>query len=236
VSAESLEERVAKLELEVIRAKAFGDIISLMSRMQYLHTSGKNHLIHKEIFAKKAQDIRLHFGEMGWWEGHEAVEIQGQPMEGMPDTGENPRTGAMAQHLMMQPCIEVAADGKTAQATFWAAGLMAGKDRKTGEASCSWEWNRYGEDYIYEDGQWKLWRHHVYPLFRIGQDQTWADAFKKNQNDPGGFEMKMNEKLKKYWHPATPADRFYDPHEVLPDIPVPEPYETWDEKQSYSYI
>lgn len=226
------DKKVAVLEREVERAKAYAEIMALMGRMQYYHSIGKNYLIGEKIFAQQTPGVRLYFGENGSWEGIEAIKMVDRSGGGPPLDGEDARKGRMSMHLMLQPVIEVAGDGKTARATFWAAGLMAGKDRKTGEPSCGWEWNRYAEDFVKEDGKWKLWHHHVFPLFRIGWDQTWADAFKKNQNEITGGGMKFPEKLKKYYHPATPKDRFYDPNEVLPEIPPPDPYETWDDSMT----
>jgi hypothetical protein len=242
VSAESMEQRVKKLEekfekkvasleREVERAKAVAEIQNLMNRMQYYHSIGKNSEMADKIFARKAPDVRLYFGENGYWEGLEAVRMVGNMGGGPPPKGENPNKGRMAMHLMLQPIIEVAKDGKTAQATFWAAGIMAGRDRKSGEPSASWEWNRYGDDFIKEDGEWRLWHHHVFPLFRIGYDEKWADQFKKKEGDMP--VMKFPDELKPYYHPPTPRDVFYSPDELLPEIPPPQPYETWDPSQAY---
>jgi hypothetical protein len=231
----AMEKKVAVLEREVGRAQAVGQIQNLINRMQYYHSINKDKLIYEKIFAHKAPDIRLHFGEQGYWEG-EGVKMVSTMEMGPSPAGEDARKGQMIMHLMLQPVIEIAGDGKTAQATFWAAGIMAMRDRKTGGAGCSWEWNRYGDDFIKEDGEWKLWHHHVYPLFRIGYDDKWADQFKPKAGMPEGAGMKFPAELDKYHHPPTKADVFYSPDEVLPEIPPPEPYETWNDKQSYSYV
>jgi hypothetical protein len=227
---EKFDKKVASMEKEIERAKAVAEIQNLINRMQYFHSMGRNDLITEKIFAQKTPGVKLYFGENGSWEGIEAVRMVGNMGGGPLPTSENPRKGSMAMHIMLQPIIEIAGDGKTAQATFWAAGIMAGKDRKTGEPSASWEWNRYGDDFIKEDGKWKLWHHHVFPLFQIGYDEKWADQFKKKEGMPA---MKFPDELKRYYHPPTPKDVFYNPNEVLPDIAPPEPYETWDSKQAY---
>jgi hypothetical protein len=216
--------KVASLEHELERARAVNEILNLMHRLQYLHGSNRNSEI-VNLFAQGVPDVRLHFGEQGYWEGLEGIRKIGEMMLG----DETSRAGRMGMHIMLQPVIEVAADGQTAQAVFWAMGILAGKDRKTGEPSATWEWNRYGDDFIKEDGQWKLWHHHVFPLFRLGYDNKWADQFKKEDMPP----MQFPEDTKPYYHPPTPKDVFYSPDEELPDIPPPQPYETFDPKQAY---
>lgn len=222
-----VEEKLASVEHENGRLRAYIDIRNLISRMQYLHGAGRDAEI-TPLFAKRA-DTRLYFGEMGYWQGADApVKAAGTMPAGMS------RKGRMGMHLMLQPLIIVSGDGQTAQAVFWAAGLMAGKDPKTGEPRASWEWNRYGDDFIKEAGEWKLWHHHVFPLFQIGYDQNWPDQFKKKafampEPAPGQPAMQMS----KPDHPPTPKDVFYSPDEELPDIPLPQPYQTFDPKQMY---
>ena len=103
------------------------------------------------------------------------------------------------------------------------------RDRETGEPTARWEWNRYGDDFIKEDGQWKLRHHHVFPLFMIGHDEKWADQFKRGEMPP----MQFPEGAKPYYHPPTPDDVGYDPDSELPYLRPPEPFETWDPKQAY---
>jgi len=233
----ALEAELAKVKHETERAQAYGEIRNLISRLQYLHGTGRDPEI-TNLFAKRP-DTRLYFGEMGYWEGADAP-IKGAggkepPPPGIPSVSQS-RPGGMSMHIMLQPLIVVAGDGQTAQAVFWAAGIMAGKDRKTGEPNCSWEWNRYGDDFIKEDGEWKVWHHHVFPLFQIGYDDKWADQFKKRGMPPAmppPEEGQPMMQMPKPDHPATDKDKFYDPDEVLPDIPLPQPYQTFDPKQAY---
>jgi hypothetical protein len=217
------DKKVASLEHELERAKAVAEIQNLINRLQYLHGAGRDHELIDKVWAK-APDLRLHFGNTGYWEGWEAVKIVGDMGK---DRKEAPPGAGM--HIMLQPVIEVAKDGKTAQAVFWAMGIMPGKDRKTGEPSCSWEWNRYGDDFIKEDGKWKLWHHHVFDLFFIGYDEKWADQFKR----PEMTGMHFPEEAQKYHHPPLPDDAPYDPNRPLAFLRPPEPYETWDPKQTY---
>lgn len=216
----TLEQRVQKLEHELERTKAVNEIIKLLSKMQYFHMVNNNDGINN-LFAKRA-DTRLYFGELGSWQGADAPAKGSKMFDGMSTVG------MMAIHLMMNPCIEVAGDGKTARGIFVAAGMVANKNRQTGKPSAMWEWNRYGIDFIKEDGKWKLWHHHVFPLFQMGWNENWAEHFEKKK-EGGGPPISVKTDF-----PGTPADVFYSPDTELQVVPAPpEPYETFDPKNMY---
>jgi ketosteroid isomerase-like protein len=228
MAQESLEKRVERLEAEnkklrheMERSQAVTEIMNLISRMQAYHTANRNELM-PSLYAKKAPDVRLYWGELGSWEGPDGPAKAGKTFEHMGPGG---NAGMMAIHLMGNPMIEVAGDGKTARGIWVAAGMVANK--RGGQPTAMWEWNRYGIDFIKEDGQWKLWHHHVYPLFQVGWDQKWAEQFPRK-----AVGIKFTEETKPN-HPATPLDVFYSPDEELPYIPVPEPYETFDPANMY---
>jgi len=216
---DKLEEENKKLKLEIERTQAINEIRNIMGTLQAWHTVGMDEKIGS-LFAKRA-DSKVYFGELGSFEGVDCSDRAGASLVGMP------KKGYMALHLMVNPVIQIAEDGQTAQATFVAAGVVAMKDRENGKPTASWEWNRYGDDYIKEDGQWKLWHHHVYPLFRIGWDDKWSEFFSKKDEGP-----KMELPFKPD-HPATPLDVFYSPDDQLPLIPLPQPYQTFKKEQMY---
>jgi hypothetical protein len=89
-----------------------------------------------------------------------------------------------------------------------------------------WEWNRYGDDFIKEDGKWWLWHHHVFDLFHCGWDDKWADQFAPREGP--GMEVPI-----KPDYPPTALDVAYSPDATLPLIPIPQPYQTFDPKQMY---
>jgi len=221
MAAMTIEERVKKLEHELERTKAVNEIIKLLSSMQYYHMINNNDAVNN-FFAKRA-DTKLYFGELGSWVGADAPARASKMFDGMPTIG------MMAIHMMVNPCIEVAGDGKTARGIFVAAGMVAMKDPKTGKPNAMWEWNRYGIDFIKEGGKWKLWHHHVFPLFQMGWNETWAEHFDKKKDAGAGVKISIKTDL-----PGTPADRFYSPDTETEPIPAPpEPYETFDPQNMY---
>jgi len=94
--------------------------------------------------------------------------------------------GAGSEHTMHTqetPVIEVAGDGKTAKGIWYSIGMSArgvvADDGKTSVVT-SWMWERYGVDFIKENGAWKIW--HLMNLM----DQAPVEAGAKSQGGPGG--------------------------------------------------
>jgi len=224
----SLEDRVTALEKEnktlkheLERTEAVHQILNLVHRVQWYHTANLDYKISTELMAKKAPDVRVYFGRWGYWEGPEEVVKSGKIY---PPHNK----GHMPIHLMNNPIIEVAGDGKTAKGVFFACGIVARKDTKTKKPVAWWEWNRYGIDFIKEDGQWKLYHHHIFDLFHAGWDVKWEDNFIKTTVE----DYKVPDELKPPY-PPTPLDVGYSPDDELPYIPEPKPYETFDSKTMY---
>jgi hypothetical protein len=63
-------------------------------------------------------------------------------------------------HTQETPVIEVAGDGKTAKGIWYSIGLaVRGSVDENGNTSVGtgWMWEKYGVDFIKEDGGWKIW-------------------------------------------------------------------------------
>lgn len=222
----NLEERLNKLEEanqtlqhELERTQAVNEIQKVIHTLQWLHTSNKTREVQK-LFAKKSPDVRIYFGNLGFWEGPDEIFKPGKSFREY-----NP--GYIALHFMANPIIEVAGDGQTAKGVWIASGMYAKNDERTGEPTAEMEYNRYGIDFIKEDGQWKILHHHVFDLFGLGWDEKWADQFKEAR---GG--MPIPEEMKPS-HPPTPLDEPFKTDAELPYIPYPEPYETFDPNNIY---
>jgi len=227
MASENLEERVKKLEHELERLRAVNEIHNIVGKIQAYHTAGVADKLGGILVAQRP-DTRLYTGDSGFFEGPDAFER----VEAV-----QPKGGPLGLHGMVNPIIEVAEDGQTAQAIFIGIGIAAMKD-KTGTPRCMWEWTRYGSDFVKENGQWKLWHHHVYPLFRVDWDEKWADQFDVNGKGlehlgrhgimEDGEPMDLNPDF-----PPTPLDVSYNPDVTVPLIPIPKPYKTWKDTTMY---
>ena len=81
-----------------------------------------------------------------------------------------PSKGTLAYHMLTTPIIEVAGDGKTAKAIYMSFGNVAGPGMNGGPAQAQWTEEKYGMDFIKEDGHWKIWhlRTFVEYYFNVG--------------------------------------------------------------------
>jgi hypothetical protein len=226
VTTKNLEERVKALEEandrlqhDVERIRAVNEILNLVHRLQWFHSNNRGSET-AQLFATQP-DSRVYFGTQGYWQGSDAAQKATQANMELMGTKVS-KVGMIAFHLMANPIIEVAGDGKTAKGVWVASGMIAMKDHMTGKPIASWEWNRYGIDFIKEDGKWKLWHHHVFDLFRVGWDDKWEQQFSSKEV----LNMKTD-------FPPTPLDDAYSPDTELPYIPPPEPYETFDPNLVY---
>lgn len=217
---DSLEETNKKQQHEIERLQAIKELHNLKAKQQWLHMANRNNEI-PELFANKTPGVRVSFGSLGSYEGPDSIK---RAYSIIPSGG----TGELALHAVTNAYIEVAADGKTAKGIWLGSGFVANVDKKTGEPKCMWEYNKYGVDFIKEDGQWKLWHFHIYDLVRPGWDEPWAEQFEGE-----GPAMPIPDKLKPD-KPLVDECPAYTPTGKSRYIPVPpEPYKTFDEKTAY---
>lgn len=217
MTPKSLEERIQRLE-------DVNEIKNIMGRYCYYHMAGEDELKYA-LFANKA-DTRVYFGEQGYWEGSDAPQRAWGGFAKSIGTDRNqPRVGSMALHAPIASVVEVAGDGKTAKGVWVGWGFLAMKNRETGEPEASWELDKYGIDFIKEDGQWKIWHHHIYSLLhQCGWDEKWAEQFSKPEPFFPGLKTDG---------PAVDNNP-YRPDTVQRLVPKPpDPYETFDPKDMY---
>jgi hypothetical protein len=144
------------------------DIQNLMSRRAFYHSVGQNENELK-LWAQKSP-VRWAQNQ-GCWVGMAAIrdyyETTNYAMQraGLAnkakanpkianDFGKNRFIGESIFHLLTTPIIEIARDGKTAKGMWYTPGVILTGDGNKSEAMDIWE--RYGVDFIREDGQWRF--------------------------------------------------------------------------------
>ena len=214
-----LEETNKVLNHKVERLEAINEIQNLMSKLEYLAMTNRG-IEGADLFAKKTPGVRVSFAEVGTWEGPDAA----RKSSSIFPSGDIP--GLLNVHAVTNPYIEVAGDGKTAKAVWLGTGFVAGVNKK-GEPKCRREYDRYGIDFVKEDGRWKIWHFHLYGMLRADWDEPWAKQFAKERRAPILPEEIRPDKppIDDYpYHPTTSIQ--YKPA-------LPEPYETFDDKTAY---
>lgn len=147
--------------------------------------------------------------------------------------------GIFLWHPINSPVIEVAGDRKTAKGVWQTTGLVGAY--KGGKAEGAWLWEKYGVDFVNEDGKWKIWHMHVYTDVAIpvggrmdaaGVDNSGeAEEALENEQD-----MRAGRAIQWVSHADVPKRNYYEwsPQTVPHMIPKPpEPYRTFSETTSY---
>jgi hypothetical protein len=137
------------------------DCQNLMSLHSWYHSAFMNDQEVNDIWAQKAKDV-VWAQNSGFWLGLDRVkESYGAPMKDKSVTA-----GHFQMHTVTTGVVVVAQDRQTAKGIFYTPGMVGSSD------SGQWMWERYGVDFIREDGVWKIWHLHVYSDFaaQMGKD------------------------------------------------------------------
>lgn len=93
-------------------------------------------------------------------------------------------------HAIGTPIVEVGEDLKTARALYYSTGMLYRRISSNGQQMAVWMMERYGEDYVREDGFWKILHECVLNDAGGAQDVTnfGIDCYNKFKNPmgPGG--------------------------------------------------
>lgn len=178
-------------------------IQNLMSRRAYYHSIGQNER-ELALWAKK-HPIRWAQNQ-GCWIGMASLKayyddtnraMQKNDLERLSranpairNVPENRGIGTTVLHTLTTPIIEIARDGQTAKGVWYTPGaILTTQDGKT--PTGLWIWERYGVDFIKEDGRWAFLHVQVNtdfmnPMGQPLQPQMDAAAAMGNEGGSGG--------------------------------------------------
>jgi ketosteroid isomerase-like protein len=210
----TIEDRLAKLELEMERRQAVTEIQNCIGRYEGVHKAMTMHLT-PEVFALTMPDVSMEVSDWGVFVGPEAVRFQFEKMM------QEERIGCMFDHYVATPVIEVAGDAKTARAKFDSPGHETQIDVNGGRKAY-WTWGSYSADFIKEaDGRWRIWHLKWWRTFRTDYYKSWADDWQNIMTGPAHEND---------W-PAEPCT-FFHPYDTKTErwpFPLPpEPYESYE--------
>ncbi len=139
-------------------------------------------------------------------------------------------------HTLVTDIIEVAEDGKSARSCFITPGVIHSVLTSDGKRYCNILWERYGSDFVLEDGEWKYLHEQVCPDLPGRMDcVNWAaesyDKLRKGLDPAGQATLGTPPPVSD----PGPLHSPYSPLQVPQDtVPWPEPYKTLDENNTYT--
>ncbi|MDR2355513.1 MAG: hypothetical protein LBE16_04885 [Clostridiales Family XIII bacterium] len=149
--------------------------------------------------------------------------------------GKDPRPLMEASvHTLVTDIIEVAADGQSARASYITPGVIHSVLTPMGKKYCNVLWERYGSDFVLENGEWKYLHEHVCPDIMTHLDcENWAaESYKRLTSAKDTPPPTLGSPP-----PVTDPGPLHTPYTpVTPPqntCPWPEPYESLDADNSY---
>ena len=139
-------------------------------------------------------------------------------------------------HTLVTDIIEVASDGKSARGSFITPGLIHSALTPEKQKYCNVLWERYGSDFVLEDGRWVYLHEQVCPDILTHLDcLNWAFEDYARLTDPKKPEAPnptMGEP------PVTDKGPLHHPYSVLQKpqdtVPWPKEYDTLDDENTYT--
>lgn len=235
----ALEKLASEAEEAAFRADSYRQVANAQSA----HNWGYYQHLHKDeldqYWAQTVDDIVYAHGREAHY-GHEAVyQYYIETPRSMCESGRKfalqnygIRTeapdgpGYRVHNVLGSPVVEIAGDGKTARG-IWMAYTFMSQMNSRGEADPSFGLARYGDEFCYENGRWKMWHRRDYVDAMLPCRILDREPF---ENSTPHFE----EGVKKI---AQEGDSIYHPYSCTRREPaIPQPYESWTQEQSYIQV
>lgn len=170
------------------------EIEQLLNRYVYMLVTMDFDHIYEECFSQKRPDVSIQASDSGVYIGAEHIRERffGKFMGFIKTV-----PGAFTMHLVCDPVIEISEDGKKARSTAFSPGCAT--DPQSREDL--WIWGTFMDDYIKEDGKWKILHHAFVPLFRTPYSKGWTNQAVGTQLSKVSGEMADGPS--QYWNPYS---------------------------------
>lgn len=259
---------MTELELRAHRIEAIGAIENLMSLHAYYHAADQNREELLNCWSKTRGDEIIWSQNFGRWQGMhklmpmyagdnkytDAEWLKSKIVKAHPEMEEALKDidgralAEMPVHTLASPIIEVSADGMSAKGVWYTPGFALRHDYVNGTANVTWMWEKYGGDFIYEDGEWRFLRLLIGMDMVCGADDgCWTEPKKpmgpppeeKKEVDPDDPDGKRGKSPAMGGAVTVEKDepgRYtdYKPTRIPTETPrLPEPFESLDKTWSY---
>jgi hypothetical protein len=239
------------------QADDYREIQNVFAKHSYYYAAQEQWLELETAWAKKRDDISYGHNH-GYYYGREAVynyygkknedrrkqtlEMVSRLYPEVENIPENEGVGDMVIHTLTTPVIEIAGDRQTAQGVWMSVGL-ASRVGQDGNPQYNWFWEKFGVDFVREDGEWRIWHFQIYSDAGFSENmggslgrppggevkpagEPGAGPPPQGEGPPQGMQSDMNRIVQMY--------EMYSPTRVPQNVPrLPEPYETWEDTIPY---
>ena len=206
------DERIQNVYESIKKLSGYYEIENLMGRTIAACNFKQEHKVFSQF--SEREDIYFEFADEGLFEGREAVRALLHMI-----IGGEPIPGDMLDIQLTSPMVVVADDLHTARGVWWTVGA-ASVPREGRNPQPLWCWGAFAADFIFENGEWKIWHLHYFRWIKCDYHKGWVDDT--------SLENRPNTAL----HPLAKASRYHNPftpyciRDGIP--PCPRPYSTYD--------
>jgi len=245
--------RELTFEEKVQKALDIQEVQNVMSKHAYYHGLGLNIEELENIWTQKAPNATF-AQNTGYWVGYDSIynaygtiHLANQKAalallrENYPDVDADALgAGTLIMHCLTTPIIEIAGDGQTAKGMWYTPGQVT-EIGGTGYPSAMWIWEKYGVDFVKEDGEWKIWHMHICTdcTCPVAGDTSWVTSATTTTSVASAAPTRVFKDTETATVSPTPdisvtTYSSYTNTQVPQNIPkMPEPYETFSETFSY---
>ncbi len=186
--------RLGELEPRTTRLADEGAVLNLQHAYGYYFDQN----LWDDVADLFVEDGTLEIGQGGVYVGRASIR---RGLERFGPAGL--REGEINDYLQLQPVVTVAADGLAARAR----GVYLGMTGRNGEGA-EWREGIYENEYIKENGVWKIGAVHVYPRLVTDYDEGWARSARPMSEPSESFP------------PDRPATEVYESYPTFHIPPV----------------
>ena len=143
------------------------EISQLLNKYVYMLTTMDFDHIFEECFSQTREDVSIQASDSGVYIGPEHIKERffGKFMGYLKEV-----PGAFTMHLACNPVIEISSDRSAAKSVALSPGCATDpQDRDS-----LWIWGSFRDEYIRENGQWRILHHAFIPLFRTPYEKGWT--------------------------------------------------------------
>jgi len=239
------------------RAEAAVECEKVMSRHVYYHAGGIHRQEIEEFWVKGEKCTWAHaFGQFGNKSNYilnyadnqerDCREVFDEVVKIYPEIADPKRVPDYraiceeAMHFTVSPIIEVAEDGQTAKGLFYTPGVIFSTLNPEEAREGMWMWERYGADFVKEDGKWVYQNLKVCPDLSNQMDTPdWPVAPKPRMAPPPPEEGEEAPAPAPKHDVTWPGPLYYSltPTQTPQEVPfIPVPYRTFAETYDYATL